>query len=662
MKRWTLLPLAAVVLLAALAAPFAAAPEHAASPAIAAAAASPQSDVARELDVMIPMRDGVRLATDIYRPANAGVPTADPLPALLQRTPYDKRAAGLVQQAEFFARHGYVVAIQNIRGRYRSEGVFSKYDPLDAPDGFDTIAALAKLPYVNGQVGTWGTSYAAHTQADAAKLAPPALKTMVLNMGGMSNAWDHSVRHDGAFELGRQLTWAWEQILAQTDDPVVRAHLETEKVQAWYTALPFRKGLNPLAIAPNFEAYFLDEATRADYDSHWQNMGLDWIHYYPQTSDVPMLHLTGWFDVYTRGTIENYLALAKLKKSAVRLVIGPWTHSGNARTYAGDVDFGADAAIRDFGTAFHLRWFDHFLKGLDTGVERDAPVRIFVMGTGDGGKDARGRLRHGGFWYDAPAWPLPATSFTKYYLHGDGRLLTTPPAAASAPTVFTFDPANPVPTIGGGVSARLKDGAYDQREREDFFPSKPPYLPLRSRRDIVVFETDPLPTDVTVVGPITVRLFASSTAVDTDFTAKLVDVYPLSREFPTGFDMNITDGIIRARYRGGRLKGELMRPGEVYEFEIRPFPTANVFKKGHRIRVDISSSNFPMYDVNPNTGEPLGANRRMIRADNSIYHDAAHASHIVLPIVQVRRPGTGAALESGPEHAPVPARTNQERR
>ncbi len=255
------------------------------------------------------------------------------------------------------------------------------------------------------------------------------------------------------------------------------------------------------------------------------------------------------------------------------------------------------------------------------------------MGTGDGHRTPEGRLSHGGYWRDAAAWPLEDAVATPYYFHADGSLGLSPPADGPASTTYTFDPGHPVPTLGGTVSSRLRDGAFDQREREDFPASRPPYLPVRSRSDVLVFQTPPLAEDVTVIGPITVRLHASSTAVDTDFVARLVDVYPPSADFPTGFDMNVTDGIVRASYRDGRTTRELIEPGVVYELVIEPFETANVFKAGHRIRVDVTSSNFPRWDVNPNTGEPLGRNRRMIEADNTIWHSAERPSHIVLPIV-----------------------------
>ena len=238
--------------------------------------------------------------------------------------------------------------------------------------------------------------------------------------------------------------------------------------------------------------------------------------------------------------------------------------------------------------------------------------------------------------FEAADWPLPGTVMTPYYLHADGALRTSRPSTKQLSTTYTFNPNNPVPTIGGSFSSTspiFEPGAYDQRESDGIYGSAMPYMPLRSRDDVVVFQTDSLQNDMEVVGPIVVKLFVSSTATDTDFTAKLIDVYPPSADFPTGYEMNLTDGIVRARYRNRPDRQELLQPGEIVEIAVTPFPTANVFKKGHRIRVDISSSNFPRFDVNPNTGEPLGKNRRAIPADNSIYHDAEYPSHVILPII-----------------------------
>ena len=602
-------------------------------------------------DVMVPMRDGVRLATDVYRPARDGAPVAEPLPVLLQRTPYGKEGRGLVERSLYFVERGYVVVLQDTRGRYESEGTFSKYHDFDAPDGYDTVEWAAALPYTSGDVGMFGTSYGAHTQADAAKMNPPHLRALLLNQGGISRPWAHKVRNHGAFELGQQLGWAFDQ-LRVSPDAVVRATFEAEEVADWFAAMPLRPGLSPLAGAPAFEDYVLTQMTRGDDDApdadfrHWDRIGVSWRRYYGRTADVPMLHVAGWYDPYCGSMFENFLGLSAAGTAPQRLLVGPWTHGGNTRSYAGDVDFGPDAALPDFASELHRQWFDRHLKGRATEADDWPPIRLFVMGTGDGGRDEHGRLRHGGYWRDAEQWPLPEAEPTRYYFHADGTLSTTRPAAGGAPTTYTYDPAHPVPTIGGSFSGVLKRGAYDQREREfkslrggsenGFYGSRPPYLPLKTRPDVVVFQTAPLEEPVEVVGPVSVRLYASSTAVDTDFTVKLVDVHPPSEDFPTGFDMNVTDGILRARYRDSSSRPELMTPGEVYEFEIRPYPTANRFKAGHRIRIDVSSSNHPRFDVNPNTGEPLGRHRRAIPADNSIHHEAAHPSHVVLPVVAVR--------------------------
>lgn len=468
-------------------------------------------------DVMVPVRDGVRLATDVYRPARGGggTPVDGRFPVLMQRTPYGKSGTGIVAQARYFASHGYVVVLQDTRGRYGSEGVFSKYHEYDALDGFDVLAWIETLPYTDGRVGMWGTSYAAHTQADPAKLNPPQLEALLLNMGGISNGWAVKVRNHGAFELGQQLGWAFDQVAAESDDSVVGKLLDVERVEDWFQAQPFRRGLNPLSIAPNFEDYVLEIMTHADYDEYWQGLGNNWSVYYDRTADVPMLHVSGWYDAYAGSTIQNVVGLSAVKRSPMYLLMGPWDHGGNTSTSVGDVEFGADAAIDDFPRAFHLRWFDHHLKGRSTDFADWPTVRLFVMGTGDGHRDENGRLVHGGYWRDADQWPPLDVERVSFYLHGDGSLRTAPPAGEVPPTTYTYDPAHPVPTIGGSFSGALKRGPYDQREREfkslrgrsesGFYGSRPPYLPLRARSDVVVFQTEPLADDVTVIGPIAVR-------------------------------------------------------------------------------------------------------------------------------------------------------------
>ncbi len=594
--------------------------------------------------LMLPMRDGVRLATDVYRPARGGEPANDAFPALLHRTPYDRTSERLSEQARYFATQGYVVIVQDMRGLYGSEGTFQKYHEFDAPDGYDTVAWAAGLDYALPSVGMWGTSYGAHTQADAAKLDPPGLAALVLTMGGLSDSWTHKVRNHGAFELGQQLGWAHSQLAAASDDPELRARLREEPASDWFPSAPFRKGENPLAAAPNFEDYYLEMQNRGEYDEYFRGIGRNWTEYYDQTADVPMMHVGGWYDSYAPGTIQSFVELSRRKESPMTLLMGPWTHAATTRSHAGDVEFGADAAIPDFAREFHARWFDWKLKDQPP-EDVPPPVRLFVMGGGDGRRDEDGRIFHGGRWIAAESWPLEDAVATAFHLRGGGGLTLEAPGDDEGSSGFAFDPAHPVPTIGGAFSGALKRGGFDQRERtfrslgggseNGFFGSEADGRRTADRPDVLVFETEPLEEDVEVVGPVSLRLWASSSAKDTDFTAKLVDVYPASDDWPDGFDLNVTDGILRTRYRDSRDAPAFLEPGEVVEMEIALFPTANRFQAGHRIRVEVSSSNYPRFDVNPNTGEPLGRHTGMVVADNRVHHSVVRPSALILPI---RRP------------------------
>jgi putative CocE/NonD family hydrolase len=355
--------------------------------------------------------------------------------------------------------------------------------------------------------------------------------------------------------------------------------------------------------------------------------------------DVPVLHLTGWYDSWTRQVTMNYEALSKAKSSPQRLTIGPWTHGAQGSNVAGEVEFTKDAAI-DLA-AYRLRWYDRWMKDTRNGVDDDAPVMLYIMGTGDDRRSPAGRLMHGGYWRAEREWPLTRVRPSTYYLHRDGTLTPTPPAEASSRTTFTFDPLHPVPTIGGNISSNqglMAAGGFDQRVRAD---SHPPgaTLPLSERRDVLVYRTPPLEEDVEVVGTVQVKLWVDSTAPDTDFTAKLIEEIPPNEDYPLGFDLNIGDSILRTRYREGNdHAAAFLKPGEVVPITITLYPTANVFKRGHRIRVDVSSSNYPRFDVNPNTADPLGDYRRTVAADNSVHHDAGRPSQVILPIVPTAGP------------------------
>jgi putative CocE/NonD family hydrolase len=598
----------------------------------AGAAARAQSVFVVRKDERITARDGTKLAADVYLPAKNGAAVAGRHPTLLCRTPYDK--AREAETARWFAARGYAVVVNDCRGRFGSEGRWRML--LDDPaDGADVMKWIAEQPWSTGKVGTLGTSYVGGTQHALACADPPGLACMI-PVDSVSNAGVAGIRHGGAFEL-RFFNWAFlhggmnsREALA---DPALRFALarEVKLVPQHLLRLPFRPGTTPLKHVPDAEAWLTEVMRHGDHDDYWKRPGYSVCDNVGRYADVPVYHVTGWYDSWCRQNVMNWAALAGAKKSPQRLIVGPWTHGGQGRAYAGEVEFPPEAAL-EFNE-WRLRWFDRWVRGIDNGVEKEGPVRIFVMGGGDGRKSKAGRLRHGGRWRDEAAFPLQRTKFTPYYLHADGRLSTDKPAATGS-TTYRFDPSDPVPSIGGNISSFagiLEPGGFDQRCRKDTAFARDE-LPLSQRRDVLVFQTDPLPEDVEVTGPVVVHLHVSSSAVDTDFTAKLIDVYPPNPDYPLGFDLNVGDSIVRMRYRG-REKAELIEPGEVYRATIHLYPTANVFAKGHRIRVDVSSSNFPRFDVNPNTGEPLQQHRRMVPADNTVYFGGTRASHVVLPII-----------------------------
>ena len=619
--------------------------------------AEPLYEVSLTSDVMVQMRDGVLLATDIYRPARDGRPVAGRFPVILERTPYGKTVVSRSERtasdptpksraevAAFFVAQCYVVIYQDCRGRYGSGGAFVKY-LSDGADGYDTCAWIVGQPWCDGKIGTMGLSYAAHTQGALGCANPPGVAAMFLDSGGFSNAYQGGIRQGGAFEL-KQVTWAYGAAMESPEvdkDPLRLAAMKQIDLKAWFARMPWKQGHSPLSLAPEYEAYVYDQWRHGDFDAYWKQMGLYAEGYYDQFSDAPMVHMSAWYDPYPRTATANYMGLSRRKKGPVRLILGPWTHGNRSITYAGDVDFGPAATLdgnlaRDFLT-LRLRWFDCWLKGRDNGVAREPAVRIFVMGGGTGRRNAEGRLDHGGRWRAEKDWPIPDARARTFFLHGDGRLAAETPAAGAAPLTYDYNPDHPVPTIGGTVTSGepvMRGGAFDQREGPRFFGSREPYLPLEVRADVLVFQTEPLAADVEVTGPVVAKLHIASDRPDTDFTLKLIDLYPPSPDYPEGFAMNITDGILRARYRDSWERPRPLTPGEVVEVTIEAFPTSNLFKKGHRIRVDISSSNFPHFDVNPNTGEPEGTGLTRQVARNSVFVDQARPSRVILPVVPER--------------------------
>ena len=596
-----------------------------------------------ERDVMVPMRDGVRLATDIYYPARDGVRLEGKFPAILERTPYNKggRFHGLpgYPWQPYYASHGYVCISQDTRGRFKSEGVWHMMTD-DVPDGFDTARWLGEQPWSDGGFGMIGTSYVGGTQHAMALANPPGLKTLV-PVDAVSDAGYFGMRNGGAWEL-RFTNWIFSMAAPEGSsaarDLATREALEecALNVRNYIRNLPIRKGDTPIRLAPEYEDWIVHAMGHGENDSYWKQAGLGLTHNIDAYKDIPVFLVGGWYDSWGRQTTMAYAALSKNKRGPIQMILGPWIHGSHMMSMHGDTDFGASAALD--GLEFRLRWYDRWLKGIQNGVENDAPVKIFVMGSGNEGTGPDGRHLHGGAWRDEYEWPLARTRFTPYHLHADGSLKVNAPLELSSSTGYDYDPLDPVPSIGGNVSSAMEimqQGAWDQIGGPHIW-NHAEEVRLSARRDVIVFVTPPLSEDIEVTGPIDVKLWASSSALDTDFTAKLIDAHPPSADYPEGIEMNLEDGIIRARFRNSLERAELMTPGEIYQFTIQLYPTSNLFKAGHRIRLDISSSNFPRFDPNPNTGEPLNAHARTMVARNTIYHDAAHPSHVILPIIPPR--------------------------
>lgn len=584
-------------------------------------------EVTVDFDVPAQMSDGTILRANVYRPAGEGK-----WPVLLTRLPYGKDfpIATFVLDPMMAARRGYVVIIQDTRGRFASGG---EWDPFrrEAQDGIETIAWAANLLYSNGSVGMYGASYFGFTQWAAAVNQPPALKAMVPFVT-WSDPFNGILFRGGAFELGTAGAWQMSTLglnvvmrryqgdsdprnLGQAIYNLVK-EVDTLGTEG-YWSLPLKE-FGPLKRSDVGTSFFeiIEKPMDREFAEPLTIKGKQ------EQVTVPTFNIGGWYDIFLNDTIENFKAMREHGSTEQarqsKLLIGPWTHTGSNNPI-GEMNFGLGATTAfinlqiDF-VSMQLRWFDHWLKGIDTGMLNDAPIKLFVMGAN--------------IWRDEQEWPLARAVETRYYLHsqghantlnGDGVLGATAPEVEPTDS-YVYDPANPVLTRGGALllPSEFPGGPYDQRATE-------------GREDVLVYSTAPLEQDVEVTGPILVHLWATSSAPDTDFVARLVDVHP------NGYAQNLTDGIIRARYRHA-ARGEassLLQPGETYEYEIDLWATSNVFKKGHRIRLDITSSNFPRWDRNPNTGHDFGVDDELAVAHQTILHDAEHPSHVVLPIVPV---------------------------
>ena len=563
-------------------------------------------------DVPAAMRDGTILRSNVFTPDPPGS-----YPVILMRLPYDKDVAQTYVYASpaVYAEHCYIVVVQDMRGQYRSDGFFYAF-ANEATDGYDTVEWAARLPKSDGRVGMYGFSYPGTTQYQTAILRPPHLVTIVPAMSSddYHDGWTYE---GGALDLSFAEDWPLRTIAASAvrsrypDGGALVAEMNraiNAEFTKWYWYLPLDT-FPPLRPSdPRVAPYFFDWLKHPNDDSYWARWSIRG-HY--QDVTVPALAFDGWYDIFINGALNNFTGMrtqggSPAAREGTRLVVGPWLHIPWSQT-VGQINFGPQAANPI--DALQLKWYDYWLKGIQNGVNKQPRVRIFVMGADK--------------WRTANTWPLPGTRYVKYYLHsrgsansvrGNGWLSTSKSISSGAATDrYTYNPRHPVPSIGGRFQASVPGGPYDQR-------------PLLGRHDVLVFTTAPLRRSLAVIGPITVTLYASSSAKDTDWTAKLDDVYP------NGTSMLIEYGIQRARYRNSETNPSLIHPGRIYKYTIHIWPTANLFKAGHRIRLEISSSNFPMYDRNPNTGHPFAQDAELEIAKQTIYHDARHPSELTLPI------------------------------
>jgi uncharacterized protein len=573
-----------------------------------------------EKNVMVPMRDGVRLATDVYRPTEGG-----PFPVLISRLPYNKELPMMAQAAIDTSRAvqaGYAVVLQDCRGRFASEGEFT---PIfnEASDGADSVDWIAQQTWSTGQVGTVGGSYLGFTQWLLAKEQPEALRAMapaITTSDYYESPWRHT---GGVFELGISLFWSLFMVPEELQRQLRQGKASMEQMgtlmqvmsnaSSQFEHLP----LMDMSLLRDFAPYYFDWLAHPTYDDYWR--GIAHKEHYEQIT-VPALNIGGWYDIFLGGTLENYTGMKQRGGSAVarqnqRLLIGPWSHGYMTGIFP-ERNYGlmASGDVADVVGA-QLRWYDHWLKGENNGVEQDKPVKIFVMGLDQ--------------WREEDDWPLPDTQFRPYYQHSDGHantatgdgMLSTEAPAEEAEDVYLYDPRRPVPTVGGAILLSLAMG-IDQGPRDQ--------RSMEAREDVLCYSTLILEKPVEVTGPIKLVLYVSSSARDTDFTGKLVDVYPDGRA------EILTDGILRTRYRESFSEPKLLEPGQIYELHLDLWATSNVFKVGHRIRLEVTSSNFPRFDRNTNTGGTIETEteKDFVQAVNRVYHDSAHPSHLILPIIE----------------------------
>ena len=568
-------------------------------------------DIIIQRGVPMKTRDGVTLRADIYRPNSP-----DKFPVILMRTPYDKSVGWAVAPALQIVARGYVFIVQDVRGRYTSEGEWYPFRHEQA-DGYDSVEWAASLPYSNGKVGMTGASYVGATQMLAAISAPPHLAGIAPHVTA-SNYHDNWTYQSGAFEQWFNQNWT-TQLARDTLDRVIDQNTDA---RVGVPTLPlanypvFNFGQLPADehLTASIAPYYLDWLAHPDYDNYWKQWSIE--ENFSKIA-VPMLQVGGWYDIFSAGTLRNYMGVkahgaTEAARTGQHLLMQIGGHAGFGRRI-GDVDFGPHA-LENRDTEVILDWYDYLFKGVHNHFATDKPVNIFVMGANE--------------YRQQDDWPPPQARYVKYFLHsegkanslrGDGSLSASEPKSEASDS-YLYDPANPVPTIGGPLCCAqelMEPGPRDQRSAEN-------------RDDVLTYSMGPLAEDLEVTGPIHLTLFVKSTAVDTDFTGKLVDVGP------NGFAMDVAEGILRMRYRDSPEHAVLMNPGETYQISVDLWSTSNLFLRGHRLRLEVSSSNFPRFDRNFNTGEEIKFARRFVSAKNTVLHDAGHPSALVLPIMPKR--------------------------
>jgi len=545
-----------------------------------------------ERDLRVPMRDGVELSINVFRPQG---PVK--VPAVLLRSPYGSSG---YPECEFWVQRGYAFLSQDCRGRHDSDGTFYPFTH-EAEDGYDTLTWIAQQPWCDGTIGMYGLSYWGSVQWLVAPLQHPNLKAISPSVI-CGDYWKRSYWCDGAFSLALSSLWLCLEVSARTSDLNL---IPAYDLKDFFLHLPL---LDLDEYAGRKNRFWRDYLTHSQDSEFWQRIGNAGHH---AQIDTPTFIMGGWYDYYAGEAFTDFTRLRALGKKA-KILIGPWSHIISSSQTLGELDFGAESKLEL--REWLWRWYEELLRGRKNGILDEPPVTIFVMGINQ--------------WRHEQEWPLARTQFTPYYFHSNGTAdsgtgLLNPSQPGQEPADhYRYDPANPVWTLGGNHSICwgeayhvIQPGPFDQRKVEE-------------RNDVLVYTSTPLAENIEVTGPITVSLHASSSTPDTDFVARLVDVYPDGRA------INITEGILRGRFRESvHQPPKLMQPGTVYEFRIELQPTSQVFLKGHCLRVDITSSCFPLWDRNPNTGHPQGMDAELRVADQTIYHDTVRPSHILLPII-----------------------------